>query len=109
MQKRKFIKVQSLKDAETKDKCQATLDEKTDLRGEVDEGWEALQDTSKGVAQETLGTNTVEGRKKIHTSWWTEKVECAAKEKVKTLRKWLRLKTPETRLKCVSQETGLRK
>lgn len=92
-----------------KQKCHATVDEKTDLREEVDKDWEALQDTSKGVAEETLGTNAVEDRKKIHTSWWTEKVECAAKEKVKTLRKWLSLRTPETRLEYVTQETGLRK
>ncbi len=43
-QKRKVIKVESLKDGETKDKYRAAVDENIDRR-EGDEDWQALQET----------------------------------------------------------------
>ncbi|XP_076065285.1 uncharacterized protein LOC143039296 [Oratosquilla oratoria] len=101
-ERRKVIKVQSLKDAETKDKYQVAVDEKINLREEAAENWEDLQEIIKGVAEETLGTKMEGGSKKRHTPWWTEEVKCAVKEKVKALRKWLRHKTLETRIEYVT-------
>ena len=67
-QKGKIIKVQSLKDAEIKEKYKAAVDEKIYLGVEAAEDWETLQESIKEVAEETLGTRMVGGSiKRRHT------------------------------------------
>lgn len=48
----------------------------------------------------------VGGSKKRHTPWWTEEVKCAVREKVKSLREWLRLKSPDTRIEYILARNG---
>ena len=53
-------------------------------------------------ARETLGVKRMGGRKK-RTAWWTDDVSLAVKEKTAAFRKWMKRRSPETRLEYVEK------
>ena len=103
------IKVENLKDAPHKEefveKCQEIRLEGGE--NNISVKWKYIVERMKEISEESLGVRMVGGTRKRHTPWWTEEMKVAVKKKTKSLRKWLRHKTPETRLDYVVERRNV--
>ena len=107
--KTRKINIDNLKDTFRKEdfieKCQEV--EMDGNGNDISVNWKYLADKVKEISEETLGVKMVGGTRKRQTPWWTEEMKTAVKKKTKSLRKWLRYKTPETRLEYVIERRNV--
>ena len=103
------IKTENLKDTSHKEefveKCQGI--ELDGNENDISVKWDYIIGRMKEISEESLGVRMVGGTRKRQTPWWTEEMRIAVKKKVKSLRKWLRHKTPETRLEYVIERRNV--
>ena len=103
------IKIENLKDLSLKEefveKCQGISLEANE--NNISVKWEYIVERMKEISKESLGVRMVGGTRKRQTPWWTEEMRVAVKKKIKSLRQWLRHKTPETRLEYVIERRNV--
>ena len=100
--KRRVFKTKSLQEQEKQDTYRNKLTQKLERqREEEKQSWDILKKTISEVAEETLGVEWIGGNRKRRTPWWNEDVKKAVKNKTLKLRRWLRRRTPESRLEYV--------
>ena len=103
---RERIAVEKLKEEQVvntlKEKIRTCKPNNEEVFGGVEEEWKNFKDNIKRCARETLGVKRMGGRKK-RTAWWTDDVSLAVKEKTEAFRKWMKRRSPETRLEYVEK------
>src|SRR5678816_4084081 len=100
LDKRKIVKVESLKEQSKKDAYRNRVGEKIDQL-DREEIFTELQEKIMEAAGEELGCRYVGGTKKRHTRWWNEVVEEAVKIKTIKMRRWLKRRTVQSRQEYV--------
>lgn len=101
LDKRKIVKVESLKEQNKKDAYRNRVGEKINQL-EREEIFMGLQEKIMEAAGEELGYRYVGGTRRRHTRWWNEEVEEAVKVKTIKMRRWLKGRTVQSRQEYVA-------
>jgi len=96
LEKRKLIKIDSLKEQNKRNAYRNSVRKKIG-RMNREEVFMGLQEKVVEAAGEELGYRYVGGTKKRHTKWWNDEVERAIKMKTTKMRSWLKRRTVQSR------------
>ncbi|XP_076067644.1 uncharacterized protein LOC143040436 [Oratosquilla oratoria] len=92
--KQKRLRLERLKDEETKQTLQRLIELRKPAELEmgemsIEEQWGQIKETVYGAAEETVGIKIKYGTKNKNTARWTD-VKVAVKEKTRSFRKWMK-------------------
>lgn len=96
-EKRKIIKVESLKNEDLKTAYRENVTQKLQEVHREQRNWNVLKSSIITSGEENLGHTFIGGTRKRHTPWWNEEVKEAVRNKNKKLRQWLKVRSPVTR------------
>ena len=98
--------MEKLKDHEVVTQFRETFSEKiTDKNEEGLHDWASFKNSITEAAEESIGIRRTYGGRKKSTPWWTEQVKEAVKIKMRAFRKWMKLRTPDTRREYITART----